>query len=1325
MKKISAYKLVLFFLLSIIIILLIFFSTTYSTFQLTISESIQDSINLKRMRNYEQLLMNLSRLESNERGFLITNNPAFITDAESQIAACENSLDELSGLNNSDTAYSRNFLKLRELTISKINFVKAQIDLMKQGRQIEAVNNVKALTGLRLMNGVRTQCLRMEEEGREMLRVSANEKRIFAEKANHRFIILGVIAMLAFAYFFLQIRYELRRRLDAEQKLAHFNADLSRQVQEQTKAIRNNEMVYRNVVEQAADGIIVANPSLYFIDVNTSACNMMGYTKEELLSQTLNGLMEAENNAVPFWLKAIKNDETILQDFRIKQKNAGVLPVEISARRLPNGNLLATIRDITNRKEREEKQKIREKQLQLFVENSPVAEAMFDVDMNYIAVSRRWIADNRLEGVDIIGKNHYEIVPYIPQRWKEVHQRCLAGNAEKNEMDRFEHPDGTVDWLHWEVNPWYTDEGKIGGIFMYTELLNDKLEMEATLREKEQQYTQLIDRLTDGFIRLDKNWVYKYANKKIGEMTHYDPEYLVGKNVWSLFPAAVGSATYQVMHEVMETQQYGHNIDYYPELDLWQENYVYPAGDGIYVFIRDVSEAKRAERKLAASERKIRQVLSSASESFYVVDKDYHITLISDFAKENMKKAWQADVTVGTRLTDIIPAQTNEPIRENLQKALSGQAVAYEFKRSYEGLSPWVEVSYMPVKDEEGTIVGVYIATKDITARKTAEEEMRMEKQLSDSIINSLPGIFYLYDQPGNFLRWNKNFEAVSGYSAQEIQTMRPLDFFEGEEKELLATKINEVFEKGKSEVEASFYTKQKQKTPYYFTGLRVVFEGKPCLIGMGLDITERKKAEKEIIAANQRFKLIAMATNDFVWDNYIEEGTIWWNDSYYSALGWKREINAPAADTWEKHLHPNDKERVLRELNKILYKSFKTVWTDEYRFEKSDGTYLNVLDRGYILRKPDGTPYRMLGSMTDITGLKEVEAELRLSEQKYKTLFSSNPMPLWMYSLEDLRFIDVNEAAVLHYGYSRDEFLQMTIKDIRPPAEQVRLEQYLSAANKNGIIAAGHWQHIKKDGTIITVDMFQHDTVYDGRQVRLVLAIDVTEKVKAEEALEKSNQDIRRLAKHLEEVREEERTGIAREIHDELGQQLTVLKMDISWLSKKMEKQDVKVEERFREMIQVIDDTVKTVRRISSELRPSVLDNLGIIAAIEWQSGEFENRTGIKTNFNTDSTQLELPVKTANAVFRIFQESLTNIARHAGATKVDVLLNLQDNKLFLTIRDNGKGFDMEKIAEKKTLGILGMKERTLLINGEYNIKSKPGAGTTITLVIPVGTTIE
>lgn len=1325
MKKFSAYKLVLFFLLSIVVFLLIFFGTTYRTFQLTIKESIQDSIVLKRMRHYEQLLMNLNRLESNERGFLLTNNPVFITDAQNQIELCQQSLNELSGLRQGDTAYGAQFSTLREITNRKISFVKIQITLMNQGRQTEAINNVKSLSGLRLMNDVRAQCLRMEEDGREILRVSANEKRINSEKANQRFIALGVIAMLALAFFFLRIRYELRRRIDAEQKLAYLNKDLSRQVQEQTAAIRNSEMIYRNVVEQAADGIILADTDLYFTDVNTSACRMLGYTREELLLQTLPVLMEPENSDLPFCFTVLNNNETILQECRLKQKNGGILPVEISARRLLNGSFLATIRDITNRRDREEKQKIREKQLQLFIENSPVAEAMFDVHMNYIAVSRRWIADNHLEDLDIIGKNHYEIVPDIPQRWKEVHQRCLAGNAEKNEMDRFEHPDGTVDWLHWEVNPWYTEEGKIGGIFMYTELLNEKLKMEATLREKEQQYSQLIDRLTDGFIWLDKNWVYKYANKKIGEMTHYDPENLVGKNVWSLFPAAVGSATYQVMHEAMEKQEYRHNVDYSEALDLWQENYVYPAGDGIYVFIRDISEAKRAEAKLAASERKIRQVLSSASESFYVVDKEYRITIISDFAKENMKKAWQADVTVGTPLIDIIPPDTTEPIEENLQKALSGQAVAYEFKRKYEGLSPWVEVSYRPVKDEQGTIVGVYIATKDISGRKRAEEEMLKEKQLSDSIINSLPGIFYLYDQQGNFLRWNNNFEAVSGYTASEVRGMHPLDFFEGEEKVLLDKKIKEVFEKGKSEVEAFFYTKQKQKIPYYFTGWKVIFEGKPCLIGVGLDITERKKAEKEIIAANQRFKLIAMATNDFVWDNHIEEGTIWWNDSYYSALGWKREINAPAADTWEKHLHPADKERVLRELNKTLYKSFKTVWTDEYRFEKSDGNYLNVLDRGYILRKPDGTPYRMLGSMTDITGLKEVEAELRLSEQKYRTLFSSNPMPLWMYSLEDLRFIDVNEAAVLHYGYSRDEFLQMTIKDIRPPAEQERLEQYLSSENKNGIIAAGHWQHTKKDGSIITVDMFQHDTVYDGRQVRLVLAIDVTEKVKAEEALEKSNQDIRRLAKHLEEVREEERTGIAREIHDELGQQLTVLKMDISWLSKKIEKQDAKVEERFREMIQVIDDTVKIVRRISSELRPSVLDNLGIIAAIEWQSGEFENRTGIKTNFNTAITNLELPVKTANAVFRIFQESLTNIARHADATTVEVLLNLQNDKLILNIRDNGKGFDKEKIAEKRTLGILGMKERTLLINGECNIISKPGAGTTITLVIPLGEKVE
>lgn len=233
--------------------------------------------------------------------------------------------------------------------------------------------------------------------------------------------------------------------------------------------------------------------------------------------------------------------------------------------------------------------------------------------------------------------------------------------------------------------------------------------------------------------------------------------------------------------------------------------------------------------------------------------------------------------------------------------------------------------------------------------------------------------------------------------------------------------------------------------------------------------------------------------------------------------------------------------------------------------------------------------------------------------------------------------------------------------------------------------------------------------------------AADRTQRQRAEEKLRRSLEQLRALTNYLQYVREEERTRIAREVHDELGQALTGLKLDLSWLSSRLGKKGTKTEQaKAKTMVEHIDTTIQTVRRIATELRPGILDGLGLVAAIEWQANEFHSRTGIPCAVSSNLHDAQWDQDFSTVFFRIFQETLTNIIRHAQATRVEVTLAEQDGQLMLTVSDNGRGISEEEISNTRSIGIVGMRERAMLIGGDVTLQGAPGKGTTVTARAPL-----
>ena len=235
-----------------------------------------------------------------------------------------------------------------------------------------------------------------------------------------------------------------------------------------------------------------------------------------------------------------------------------------------------------------------------------------------------------------------------------------------------------------------------------------------------------------------------------------------------------------------------------------------------------------------------------------------------------------------------------------------------------------------------------------------------------------------------------------------------------------------------------------------------------------------------------------------------------------------------------------------------------------------------------------------------------------------------------------------------------------------------------------------------------------------------LEIGRNITERKQAEEELQQSREQLRNLSAHIESLREAERTSIAREIHDELGQALTALRMDLSWLNKRLPKGQEELIKKIGEISSYISETIQTVKRISTELRPGVLDDLGLMAAVEWQVQQFQERTRIKCELTAEREDINLDRDQATGIFRILQESLTNVTRHANATKVKVNLKERDGQLVLQVSDNGKGITKKQIAHPKSFGLIGMRERARSLNGSVKVDGISGKGTTVTVSIPL-----
>ena len=408
--------------------------------------------------------------------------------------------------------------------------------------------------------------------------------------------------------------------------------------------------------------------------------------------------------------------------------------------------------------------------------------------------------------------------------------------------------------------------------------------------------------------------------------------------------------------------------------------------------------------------------------------------------------------------------------------------------------------------------------------------------------------------------------------------------------------------------------------------------------------------------------------------------------------------------------VHPDDRRAVLAESKR----AFATMGPTrvQHRLQHRNGDWRWFDSAGTWYQSHAGE-MRGIGLLRDVTEGKQVEAALRDSEERLKIMFEFAPDA---YFLSDLTgtFVDGNRAAEAMVGYDRKEligknFLKLSLLT---PDQLPRAAANLAKSALGKTSGPSEFVLTRKDGSRVTVEIRTFPVRIQGRRLRLGIARDITERKQVEEAL-------RALSLEHVHVREEERRKLALDIHDKLGQMLTALRMDLSRLQRTPPDSQQALREAVAEMLDICDNTLSSARRLSQELRPSILDNLGLGAAIEGEARTFEKRSNIQCQVTLRTEEGVVDGDRAIVLFRILQEALTNVARHAEASRVRVELSEGDGTLELRVRDDGKGF-VEGRTGSHTLGLLGMRERATACGGGVTIQSAPNRGTTVTAWLPM-----
>ncbi len=1106
------------------------------------------------------------------------------------------------------------------------------------------------------------------------------------------------------------------------------------------EALQKSEAMFKSIFSQAPGGIELYDSKGNLINANQECLNIFGVghiedvmgfklfedpnISAEAKTQLRNG--EPVDYESEFDFEAVKK----LKLYKTTRSGKYFLRVQITPYEISVGGekgFVVHVQDITERKQAESQLNESKRMLNDVLNTIPVRVFWKDLDGVYLGCNQLFAKDaGRSNPEELIGDNDYNMGWAEQADLYRSDDRSVieSGQPKINYKEPQTTPNGDIIWLNTSKIPLRNSSGNVYGVLGTYEDITERKRAEEVLQENEEKLRNIVEYSTNLFYSHTPDHVLTYVSPQTREFFDCEPEEALIS--WTEFVTdnPLNNKGLKFTEEAIKTGErqpvYEFELVGKKGRIIWVEVSEAPVVENgktvaIVGALIDITERKKAEKELKDSEYLLRESQKVANLGSYVLDMPGSIWKSSPILDDvfGIDKKYNKDISNWLNIVhpeDRVMMQDYFAI--NVLTNHESFNKEYRIKRINDRQERWVHGLGELDFNDDGNPIKLIGTIQDITDRKLGEMALQKSEE-SLKLAQEFGKVgSWDWDILNNKLTWSDQSFIQLGLKPNEIEPTREVldNFIHPDDRGLISGAIEQTLKHDKPYSVETRMIKPDGKEWIMHTKGKVIRDenGTPIrFVGVQQDITERKKAEEARRESEERFSRLSGAAFEGI---VISDAgkIIDVNDQLAKMMGYKPEeiIGKHAME----FVAPESRELVMNKIKSGTEGSY------EHFALKNDGSIFPVEVQAKALPY-EGRSFRVT-AIRDTTERKKAEEEIR----KLSHSVEQSPAIVMITDMSgNIEYVNPKFEEVT--GYTAKEVIGKNPSILKFGETTPEEYEILWKTIKAGGAWHGEFHNRKKNGELYW-ESASISAIKDTKgQLTHYIAIkeDITGRKEMDKRLRESHNRLRSFAERLQMIREEERATIAREIHDDLGQSLTALKMDISWVKNNPE-MDVEAKmAKFDMMLDLTNSTIQTVKRIATELRPGILDDLGLIPAIEWQTAEFQNRFKIQCNISINKSDVIIKDEISIAVFRIFQETLTNVARHSGATKVDIKLNFHvDNKLTMEITDNGVGIDEEQINSLKSLGLFGMRERVNILNGEMEIIGERGKGTKVKVLIPV-----